>query len=107
MYGLAVFATFFIVAVLWVIESFEPKPHKVFTLEVKAKEAAKVQPKVEALLRRRHIHYELREVQPDEFQYHVELPMDVRTEVLSAEIIALDPAEGTGVEFKPEKAKTA
>ena len=105
-YGLAVFATFFIVAVLWVIESFEPKPRKVFTLEVKAKDAAKVQPKVEALLRRRHIHYELREVQTDEFQYHVELPMDVKTDALSAEIIALDPGDGTGVEFKPEKTKT-
>jgi hypothetical protein len=106
-YGLAVFATAFIVAVLYVIESFEPKPHKVFILEVKAKDATKVQPKVEALLRRRRIHYELREVQPDEFQYHVELPMDAKTDMLSAEIIALDPAEGTGVEWKPEKTKTA
>ncbi len=105
-YGLAVFATFFIVAVLFVIESFEPKPKKVFTLEVKAKDANKVQAKVEALLRRRHIHYELREVQPDELQYHVELPMEVKTETLSAEIIALDPGDGTGVEFKPEKTKT-
>ncbi len=106
-YGLAVFATFFIVAVLFVIESFEPKPKRVFTLEVKAKDATKVQAKVEALLRRRHIHYELREVQPDEFQYHVELPMDVKTDALSAEIIALDPADGTGVEWKTEKTKTA
>jgi hypothetical protein len=106
-YGLAVFATGFIVAVLWVIESFEPKPRKIFTLEVKAKDAAQVQPKVEALLRRRRIHYELREMQPDEFQYHVELPMDVKTDALSAEIIALDPAEGTGVEWKPEKTKPA
>jgi hypothetical protein len=106
-YGLAVFATFFIVAVLWVIESFEPKPRKIFILEVKAKDAAKVQPKVEALLRRRRIHYELREVQPDEFQYHVELPMDARTDALSAEIIALDPGDGTGVEWKPEKTKTS
>lgn len=105
-YGLAVFATFFIVAVLFVIESFEPKPRKVFTLEVKAKDATKVQAKVEAMLRRRHIHYELREVQPDELQYHVELPMEVKTEALSAEIIALDPGDGTGVEFKPEKTKT-
>ena len=74
------FATVFIVAVLWVIESFEPKPRKVFMLEIKAKEAAKLQPKVEALLRRRRVHYELREVKPEEFSYHVELPMDVKTD---------------------------
>jgi hypothetical protein len=104
-YGLAVFTTAFIVAVLWVVESFEPKPRKVFTLEVKAKDAARVQPKVEALLRRRHIRYELREVTPDEFQYQVQLPMELRTDSLSAEIIALDPSEGTAVEWKPEKTK--
>jgi hypothetical protein len=105
-YGLAVFSTVFIVAVLWIIESFEPKPRKVFTLEVKAKEAAKVQPRVEMLLRRRRIHYELREVKPDEFQYHVELPMDAKTDVLSAEILALDPDDGTAVEWKTEKTKS-
>lgn len=104
-YGLAIFATFFIVATLWVIESFEPKPRKAFTLEVKTKDATKVQPKVEALLRRRRIRYELREVQPAEFQYHVELPMELKTDALSAEIIALDPDEGTGVEWKTEKDK--
>ena len=87
----------------------QPKPKKTFTLEVKMKDAAKVQPRVEALLRRHRIHYELRETKPDEFQYHVELPMDVRTDRVSAEIIALDPAaEGTEVEWKTEKpAKTA
>ena len=107
-YGLAAFTAGFVGVVLWIIESFEPKPKKTFTLEVKAKDAAKVQPKVEALLRRHHIHYELRETKPDEFQYHVELPMDVKTDKLSAEILALDPAEGTGVEWKTEKpAKTA
>jgi hypothetical protein len=104
-YGLAIFSTVFIVATLWVIESFEPKPRKTFTLEVKTKDAAKVQPRVEALLRRRRIRYELREVQPEEFQYHVELPMELKTDALSAEIIALDPGEGTGVEWKTEKEK--
>jgi uncharacterized membrane protein YhiD involved in acid resistance len=106
-YGLAIFTTIFVVAVLWVVESFEPKARKTFTLEVKAKDAAKVQPKVEALLRRHRIRYELREVKPDEFQYHVQLPMDAKTDSLSAEIIALDPSEGTGVEWKPEKTKGA
>ena len=39
-YGLAVFATVFLMAVLWVIESFEPSARKEFILEIKAKEAA-------------------------------------------------------------------
>jgi uncharacterized protein DUF4956/MgtC family protein len=106
-YGLGIFTTVFIVAVLWVIESFEPKARKAFILEVKAKDASKVQPKVEALLRRHRIRYELREVKPDEFQYQVQLPMDAKTDSLSAEIIAVDPSEGTEVEWKPEKTKGA
>src|SRR5687768_11179894 len=104
-YGLAMFATFFLIGVLWVIESFEPSARKEFILEVKAKDAAKLQPKIEALLRRRRVRYELRESKPDEFSYMVELPMDVKTDGISAEIIALDPDPGTGVEWKTEKKK--
>jgi hypothetical protein len=59
------------------------------------------------LLRRHRIRYELREVKPDEFQFQVQLPLDAKTDSLSAEIIALDPSEGTEVEWKPEKTKGA
>jgi hypothetical protein len=104
-YGLAAFATAFIVAVLWVVESFEPKPRSVFILEVKSKTAAKLQPKLETLLRRRRVRYELRESMPEEISYHVELPIELKTDGLSAEIIALDEDKSTGVEFKTEKKK--
>src|SRR5918999_6594961 len=79
-YGLAVFATVFLIGVLWVIESFEPSARQQFILEVKAKEAAKLQPTVESLLRRRRVRYELRESKPEEFSYYVELPMEVKTD---------------------------
>jgi Domain of unknown function (DUF4956) len=105
MYGLALFATAFLIGVLWVIESFEPMARQEFVLEVKAKEAPKFQPKVEALLRRRRVRYELRESNPEEFSYLVEMPMDVKTDSISAEIIALDPDPGTGVEWKTDKNK--
>jgi hypothetical protein len=104
-YPLAIFATVFIVALLYVIESFEPKPRKLYELQVKAKEAAKVQPKVEALLRRRRIKFELRETSPEEFSYQVQLPMEMKTDALSMEIMELDPDKGTAVQFNPEKKK--
>ena len=106
-YGLAVFATAFLMAVLWVIESFEPSARKQFILEIKAKEAAKIQTRIEALLRRRRVKYELRESAPDELSYLVEMPMDMKTDGISAEIIALDPDPGTGVEWTTEKKKAA
>ena len=106
-YGLATFATVFLVGVLWIIESFEPSARKEFILEVKSKEASKLKPTVESLLRRRRVRYELRESTPEEFSFLVELPMDMKTDGLSAEIIALDPDTGTGVEWKSEKKKAA
>ena len=51
--------------------------------------------------------YELRESKPEELSYFVELPMDLKTDGISAEIIALDPDPGTGVEWKTEKKKAA
>jgi uncharacterized membrane protein YhiD involved in acid resistance len=106
-YGLAVFACLFIVSVLWIIESFEPSARKQFILEIKAKEVTKLQPKIEALLRRRRVKAELRESSPEELSYFVELPMDVKTDGISAEIIALDSDTSTAVEWKTEKKKKA
>jgi hypothetical protein len=106
-YGLAVFATVFLMAVLWVIESFEPQARKQFILEIKAKEVARIQGRIEALLRRRRVKYELREHKPDELSYSVEMPMELKTDGISAEILALDTDLGTGVEWKTEKKKAA
>src|SRR5687768_1356517 len=105
-YGLAVFATVFLMGLLWVIESFEPSARKEFILEIKAKEVAKLQPKMEAVLRRRRVKYEIRESAPEELSYFVQLPMDVKTDGVSAEIMAIDPDPGTSVEWKTEKKKS-
>jgi hypothetical protein len=106
-YGLAVFATAFLMTVLWIIESFEPSARKEFILEIKSKAAGKLQPLVETLLRRRRVKYELRESNPEEFSYLVQLPMEMKTDGISAEIIALDPDPGTGVEWRTEGKKKA
>jgi uncharacterized membrane protein YhiD involved in acid resistance len=106
-YGLAVFATIFLMGLLWVIESFEPSARKEFILEIKAKEVAKLQPKIEAVLRRKRVKYEIREAAPDELSYFVQLPMDVKTDGISAEVMAIDPDPGTSVEWKSEKKKAA
>jgi uncharacterized membrane protein YhiD involved in acid resistance len=106
-YGLAVFATIFLIGLLWVIESFEPSARKEFILEIKAKEVAKLQPKIEAVLRRRRVKYEIREAAPEELSYFVQMPMDVKTDGISAEVMAIDPDPGTSVEWKTEKKKAA
>src|SRR6266853_6294989 len=44
---LALFATVFVLGLLWLVESFEPKATQLFTLEVKVKEPAAFKPKLE------------------------------------------------------------
>lgn len=102
-FPVAVFAAGFIIAALWVIEWFEPRPVKPFVLEVKTKESAKVQPKVEELLRRRRLKFELRAASPEEFSYAVQLPADPRTDALSSANIALEKDPGTAVNWEPNK----
>jgi hypothetical protein len=99
----AVFSAVFIIALLFAIEWFEPRQVKPFVLGVKAKEAGKLQPKVEDLLRRRRWKYELRASAPEEFSYAVQLPEGASTEAMSSAIQALDPDPDTAVGWTPEK----
>src|SRR5205085_8570335 len=52
MWLLATFATGFILVVLWIVESMEPKATDLFTLRVKAKDPAAVKGPLDALLTR-------------------------------------------------------
>jgi len=57
---LAGFATLFILAVLWIVESFEPTATQLFTLKVMAKDPAAIKPKLDELLTRYRVEFELR-----------------------------------------------
>src|SRR3954452_13652926 len=57
---LALFSTGFILAVLGVIESCEPKARQLFALKVKAEDALALKPKIDEYLTRLHVEYELR-----------------------------------------------
>jgi hypothetical protein len=98
---LAAFGTLFIMGLLWIIESFEPKAR-----EVKAKDPAALKPKIEQLLVRHHIRFDLRTSSPEEISYEVEMPFDRKTDSLSTVILALDPQNATAVEWEDKKSKT-
>jgi len=59
LYGVAVGATLFVLAVLWFVESLERRTFKHFELKVEAKHPAKVRPPLEHLLSRFHARAEL------------------------------------------------
>ena len=101
---LAVFATVFILGVLWVIESFE-RAKAVFELTVQAKDPGALRPKVEELLARSHLDFSLRTVSNEEVCYEVQLPLDRKPDRLSNAILKIDPDNATGVEWKKKEKK--
>jgi len=97
------FTTVFILVVLWMVESFEPKASHLFSLTVKAKDLATLKPLLEKLLARRRLEYELRTSTPDEISYDVHYPIDQKTNRLSDEILKL--ADGAAVQWEEKKEK--
>ena len=102
---IATFATAFILAMLFVIESLEPIAIKTFELKVKAKDTTPLKPKLEELLKRHHLEYEIRTATPEEVCYEVKLPLDRKTDRLSNVILKLDPENVSGVEWEEKKEK--
>src|SRR5262249_45769916 len=102
---IAAFGTVFILALLWVVESFEPKVMQIFTLKIKAKDPAALRPRLEGLLAQSRLSFELRTAASDEVAYEVRLPIDRKTDRLSNAILALDPSNASGVEWEEKKDK--
>jgi uncharacterized membrane protein YhiD involved in acid resistance len=102
---IATFAAAFILGVLWIIESFEPKAQKLFLLTVKAKDPGDLKPKLDELLRRHRLDFELRTASTEEVCYEVKLPIDRKTDRLSNTILAMAPENATGVEWEETKPK--
>jgi uncharacterized membrane protein YhiD involved in acid resistance len=101
---LAVFTTVFVMAVLWVIESFE-KAKIAIDLKVEAKDPAALRPPLEDLLSRSRLEFSMRTISNEEVVYEVQLPIDRKTDRLSNAILKLDPENATGVEWKKKEKK--
>jgi uncharacterized membrane protein YhiD involved in acid resistance len=106
LYALGIFATVFIVAALWVIESFEPKTGKSFNLQVKVGDQTdERRPEIEAILRRFNLTFEIRTSSDEELSYDVEVPLDLRTDRVTNAILKLDPGGHASVEWSDKKKK--
>jgi hypothetical protein len=102
---LALFSTGFVLAVLWVVESFEPRATQLFSLTVKAKDSAALKPKVEQLLTRTRLAFELRTSSPGEFCYDVHVPLERKTDRLSNQILELEAGGDATVKWEEKKEK--
>src|SRR3954468_16930178 len=102
---LALFRTVFILALLWIIESFEPEATQLFTLKVTTKDPAIMKPKLDALLTRYRLEFELRGTSKEELHYEVRTPAGRVTDRLSDRILKLDPDNVDQVEWEEKKEK--
>jgi uncharacterized membrane protein YhiD involved in acid resistance len=104
LYGLATIGTLFIVFCLWIIEGFEPQT-RVFELTVKMGEkTTDLRPKIEEVLRRFKVRYELRTAAEDTVTYMVTTPRALRTDRVSNVVMELAP-DGKGAVEWNEKPK--
>jgi Domain of unknown function (DUF4956)/MgtC family len=103
LWPLAIFATIFVLALLWVVESFEPRATQLFALSVKTSDPAVLKPKLDELLARNRIEHALRATSKEEVSYDVHVPVERGTDRLSERILSLDPDAAVSWEEKKER----
>ena len=96
LYGLEIFATVFVLALLWGVESLEPERRKRFELSVETPNPATQRAAIEGILRRHRVEFELRSAGDRELVYQAELPMELRTDRVSNAILQLHPSTAEG-----------
>ena len=107
LYALAVFSTVFLVAALWIIESFEPKGMKGFDLKIRAGENTdEMRADIENVLRRFGLHFEIRASSDEEISYEVSVPLEVRTDRVTNAILRLDRKGHMAVDWSEGKKKS-
>jgi uncharacterized membrane protein YhiD involved in acid resistance len=106
LYALAVFSTAFLMVALGIIESFE-KGVKKFDLTIKAGDQTdELRPKVEAILRRFKLAYDLRASADAELCYEVSVPLDLERGRVTDAILRLDPEGHAAVDWSEKKNKS-
>ena len=104
LYALAAIGTVFIAGCLWVIEGFEPQT-RIFELSVKFGDKTQdLRPKVEEVLRRFKVKYELRTSAEDAVSYMAIAPRALRTDRVSNLLMELEPSGKGAIEWV-EKSK--
>jgi uncharacterized membrane protein YhiD involved in acid resistance len=102
---LAASATVFLLALLWVLESKEVDLAAPFTLKVTTEDPAGLRRQVEALLRRHKLGFELRSWGEQELVYAVDVPLAMKTDELSTNLVGLSGKDKVGVEWGEKKNK--
>src|SRR4051812_10116785 len=103
LFALALVSTGFIGIALWVIESFEPRSRR-FELKIKVRDDTDaLRPKIETILQRYGLQFELRTSSDQEGCYDVQVPFQGQTDRISNTILRLDRDGHAAVEWSEKK----
>jgi uncharacterized membrane protein YhiD involved in acid resistance len=108
LYALAAFSTAFIVGALVIIESFEPQSQKRFEVHVKVeKNAGQLRGKIETVLKRFQVDFDLRSASEEELSYDVQVPFETELEPITDAIMNVDTRTQIAVDWDEKKNKVA
>jgi uncharacterized membrane protein YhiD involved in acid resistance len=102
----AVIACLFVIAILWILESFEPSARSRFDLKIVTKDAAALQQDLEIALQQKGVMFDLRGSASDELHYEVTVPYHQQIRKLTRLIRDLGGRHGTSVEWEIKKYET-
>jgi uncharacterized membrane protein YhiD involved in acid resistance len=105
LYGFAIVACAFVIALLWLLESFEPAARSRFELTIGSKDSDELRPDIEHALQQKGVTYELLGSSAHELHYEVTVPFDQKIGKLTKLIRGLDTRHGTSVEWDIKKYK--
>jgi uncharacterized membrane protein YhiD involved in acid resistance len=95
-------ATAFVIAVLWLLESFEPPARARLALTIETRHPHRLQPEVEHALRHKGVMYQLQRAANGALHYRVTVPFDQNIRKLSKLIKELDANGQTSVDWDDE-----
>jgi uncharacterized membrane protein YhiD involved in acid resistance len=105
-YVMAVFSAIFILAALWVIESFEPQGRKLFELKIKmGADTDERRKEFDGILARYHVDFDLLSSADEEVCYEVKVPLEMPRDRLTNALLRLDPEGHGAVEWVEKKPK--
>jgi uncharacterized membrane protein YhiD involved in acid resistance len=103
LFWLAPFATVFLLALLYILESREPEATAHFLLKVTMPDPGRIRRSVQAALRRQGLEYELRSWGSGELHYLVNVPLGQKNDQVSNAIVSL--GKDVGVDWEELKDK--
>jgi hypothetical protein len=105
MFAFAVLACFFVIGVLWLLESLEPVAQSRYELTISARDAPQLRGEVEQAMLTKGLAFELMGTSQRELHYEITMPFENKAPKLTKLIRGLAERHGDGIEWDIEKHK--